>query len=295
MGIIKRLLMCFLLCIVLLTSGFQVQGASGPAGYTGTPDGKTCITLKKSASVCYTGKWYTAYSVADEWKLRKLTAVQRRFGKAVMKAIREGTEDVVSIGEWAISYDEEEAVSGAISDMWYLFSGYPVFYRADSTYYEGTRKEEFLVDVRESRRMLEESEKLIRMCKTYVKVHVSAKAAQKKKADAIIEGLCRYMDYSTNISSVRSAIRRGKGVCADYSQIFRALCLSYGIQCRLISGLAETRAGVWEEHAWNQVRINGRWYYVDTTWLDAYLSAGENMKSAPYYLSKRLWRDHRIK
>ena len=293
MKIKRRFWVWILLCTALLSGSLAVCGASTLHGFTRTmkrADNKS----GKISSVNYTGNWYTAYGITDDWKLRKLSLVQRRFGRAVMKAIREGRRDVVSIGSWNISYKEEDDVASAIGEMWYLFCGYPVFYRADSTYHKISGPEEFFVNVRASRRMLSESEKYFRMCRKHVKLSISAKANEKEKVNAILEALCRHMDYSIKISSLRSVIRKGKGVCADYSLIFRALCVSYGIQCRLISGRTQTMSGVWEDHVWNQVRVNGKWYYVDTTWMDAYLSPGMKLRSVPYYLSKTLWKDHRV-
>ena len=42
-------------------------------------------------------------------------------------------------------------------------------------------------------------------------------------------------------------------------------------------------------HAWNQVKVNGKWYYIDCTWDDPVGGGYENYK---YYLSESLWSDH---
>jgi len=40
-------------------------------------------------------------------------------------------------------------------------------------------------------------------------------------------------------------------------------------------------------HAWNKVKADGVWYYIDTYW-----NAG--LGSFKYFLSETLWADHRI-
>ena len=76
-------------------------------------------------------------------------------------------------------------------------------------------------------------------------------------------------------------IRDRKGVCYDYSEFFYALCTKAGIRCQLIYGRANGG-----EHAWNRVRINGKWKYIDVTWND-------ETGSKDWYLDSGLWKDHR--
>lgn len=55
----------------------------------------------------------------------------------------------------------------------------------------------------------------------------------------------------------------GYGVCQDYAELFQIMCLRAGIPCRFVTGTARGQG-----HAWNQVYLDGVWYYVDTTWDD---------------------------
>lgn len=50
-------------------------------------------------------------------------------------------------------------------------------------------------------------------------------------------------------------------VCAGYSRTFQLLCNKVGIECVCISG---TAAG--ENHMWNCVKIDNKWYQTDVTW-----------------------------
>lgn len=56
----------------------------------------------------------------------------------------------------------------------------------------------------------------------------------------------------------------GKAVCEGYSRMFDRMGKELGLDTRYLEG--ETSAGL---HAWNAVRMEDGWYYVDTTWNDS--------------------------
>lgn len=66
--------------------------------------------------------------------------------------------------------------------------------------------------------------------------------------------------------------------------LFYMMAISAGLECRFVSGTADGGG-----HAWNQVKVNGKWYYIDCTWDDPVGGGYENYK---YYLSESLWSDH---
>ena len=71
----------------------------------------------------------------------------------------------------------------------------------------------------------------------------------------------------------------GVGVCAHYADLYQTLCQAVGIDCQIISGMAD--GAYTGSHAWNVMSINGTEYFVDTTWNDclgknAYLMAEQD-------------------
>ena len=56
-------------------------------------------------------------------------------------------------------------------------------------------------------------------------------------------------------------------VCAGYAKSFKILCDEFGIKCAIISGTGVSDSGS-ENHAWNAVELDGKWYAVDCTWDD---------------------------
>lgn len=53
------------------------------------------------------------------------------------------------------------------------------------------------------------------------------------------------------------------GICQNYAELFRTMCIRSGIPCIMISGM-----GNGGSHAWNQVYVDGEWLYVDCTFDD---------------------------
>jgi transglutaminase-like putative cysteine protease len=70
------------------------------------------------------------------------------------------------------------------------------------------------------------------------------------------------------LSKAESVLLDGKGQCQGYSEATALLLTMSGIESRIISGYAKSSNGSQYLHAWNQVRIDGLWYHLDTTWDD---------------------------
>lgn len=91
--------------------------------------------------------------------------------------------------------------------------------------------------------------------------------------------------YTDLISGV---ILTGSGVCASYAETFCFLSECIGIEVYYCIGSADNRSGIgFAGHAWNKVKLDGTWYYIDPYW-----NAGLN--SFKYFLSENLWEDHRL-
>lgn len=65
-------------------------------------------------------------------------------------------------------------------------------------------------------------------------------------------------------------------VCEGYSNLFAAMVRSYGIRTKVIHGKGIVK-GALENHAWNEVEIEGEWKSIDVTW-------GSNLKSNKYFV-----------
>lgn len=81
------------------------------------------------------------------------------------------------------------------------------------------------------------------------------------------------------------ALVKGKAVCDGYSRAMQLLCGKAGVQCRLVNGSAKGAA-----HIWNLVRIDGKWYHFDATWMD------NNVRIYDYFnvTAAIIQKDHKI-
>ncbi|MCF8243739.1 MAG: hypothetical protein K9J37_02520 [Saprospiraceae bacterium] len=68
-----------------------------------------------------------------------------------------------------------------------------------------------------------------------------------------------------------------KGICADYSNIYKAMCDAVGLEAVVIIGDARDfyrpyRNAQNNSHAWNAVKIDGQWRLLDATWAAGYVN-----------------------
>jgi hypothetical protein len=75
---------------------------------------------------------------------------------------------------------------------------------------------------------------------------------------------------------VKDVLRRSKAICNGYSLLYRRLCDLTGVVCKRVTGIARTEVDhigkfTGGPHAWNAVRIGGKWKLVDPTWGAGYV------------------------
>jgi hypothetical protein len=54
-------------------------------------------------------------------------------------------------------------------------------------------------------------------------------------------------------------------VCSGYANLFYVFAVELGLDSYIVNGLGNGTGG-WGPHAWNAVKLEGGWYFVDTTW-----------------------------
>ncbi len=72
------------------------------------------------------------------------------------------------------------------------------------------------------------------------------------------------------LANAERTLSTKKGVCMGYATLFKALCDKQGIECHVIIGKVRT-----EQHAWNALKIDKKWYLVDVTWGAGKVKKGE--------------------
>jgi hypothetical protein len=95
---------------------------------------------------------------------------------------------------------------------------------------------------------------------------------ERNKARAIFRWICHNIRYDPNSSikpaDVISIIRHRKATAEGFSMLFHALAAAGGLQCLRIRGVEKqlnhrTEQVVRNKHAWNAVKIEGEWTFID--------------------------------
>lgn len=93
------------------------------------------------------------------------------------------------------------------------------------------------------------------------------------------------------ISEADGAILHGIALCEGYSKSFMYLAQALGYNCVCVCGKANG-----EDHMWNMVELDGRWYHVDVTWDDPVIFNGFSTLRHDYFLisDSTIRKDHYI-
>ncbi len=99
---------------------------------------------------------------------------------------------------------------------------------------------------------------------------ISADASEYEKIKYVYEYLVSnvsYVEEAPDNQNLYSSLVRKETVCAGYAKAAQYLLNRMGVYCTYVIGTA-TRDGETQAHAWNIVRCDENYYYVDVTWAD---------------------------
>ncbi|MBO6241454.1 MAG: hypothetical protein J6O61_11575 [Butyrivibrio sp.] len=74
---------------------------------------------------------------------------------------------------------------------------------------------------------------------------------------------------SPDNQNICSVFINGRSVCNGYSKAAQLLLNKLGIECTLVTGTVDTKNSKGIRHAWNLVKCNDAYYYIDVTWGDS--------------------------
>jgi len=94
------------------------------------------------------------------------------------------------------------------------------------------------------------------------------------------------VDDTVYEASISRVLIDGDGDCDAYAITFCFFCDCLDIPCYWVGGGADTGDGTGiAGHAWNKVKVDGKWYYIDVYW-------NVCLNNAEYFLTETLWSNH---
>lgn len=93
----------------------------------------------------------------------------------------------------------------------------------------------------------------------------------------VLNGKDKIPEDSLWAHNISGLLLKKEGVCEAYSKTFYYLCKLLGLDCIFISGKSYGGG-----HAWNMIKLDDKWYPVDTTWDD-----DNNLSKYKYFLSSK--------
>ena len=86
-----------------------------------------------------------------------------------------------------------------------------------------------------------------------------------------------------NIYNIYGALLSKTCVCEGYAKASQYLLNEAGLENIIITGTATNSDGKTENHAWNYVNIDEKWYAIDTTWDDPIIVGGGKLTNTIRY------------
>ncbi|MGK7933526.1 MAG: transglutaminase domain-containing protein [Microcystaceae cyanobacterium] len=100
-----------------------------------------------------------------------------------------------------------------------------------------------------------------------------------------------YLKGNYGDASPQGVLISRKAVCGGYANLYRELAQNMGLEAEVIEGYSKGYSYAVGDstdvnHAWNGVKIDGKWYLLDSTWGAGYIKNNQFVKQFnPYYFA----------
>ena len=145
----------------------------------------------------------------------------------------------------------------------------------------------YLADEYYSKEDIEEYEAQIEQAKNQIIASVAGKNDY-QKIKIIHDYLIDTIEYEddlkqNNIYDIYGALINKKCVCEGYAKAFQYLMNEIGIENTIVIGIGTNSKNQTENHAWNYIKLNEKWYAVDVTWDDPIIRGGGKLTQKARY------------
>ena len=262
-GCLKAILICLASIIVICTAALILI-------YQGIPQRWAGELGKKYNPVPFQANSFREEDVAKKYFYELLTPEEQRTYQEILQGIREyNTEiyvretniDVISKVVEYIMYDTPEIFwyDGSSTIMSYEEGLFEEAHAIVKTEYSGTPEE---IEIQK-----QEIEAVVAEC-----LRLAPEAGDYERIKYVYDYIVDTVEYdleAPNNQNIYSVFVGKRSVCAGYSRAFQYLMERMDIFATYVVG--KTNQGREESmlgHAWNLVRCDGEYYYVDVTWGD---------------------------
>ena len=205
----------------------------------------------------------TAEDNAEKYYYQQLPAEQRQVYQEILEGVRNHTEEIYV-------HDTDADETNQIFQQ--LMKDQPDIFWCDgtatATTHKGTEsytvlKPKYFYTAEESQTMQTE---ITQAAEKWL-ADLDSNTDDYQKILYVYEKIVDEVEYDENApdnQNIYSVFVNQKSVCAGYSKATQYLLEQLGVFCTYVTGKT-TEGG---SHAWNLVKCNGDYYYVDTTWGD---------------------------
>lgn len=171
-----------------------------------------------------------------------------------LESIESFSEEII---EEAFQIDDE-TTSDDFDYLRYKYNGADIRMKGIGNSYELTYHFKYLESAVETQWVNERIDEVLGKLKL-------GKKSDYKKVKAIHDFIIENAQYDITAknNSAYGCLIEHYSACQGYAVLTYKMMTEAGIECRVITGTSGQTG-----HAWNIVKVDGRWYYLDTTWDD---------------------------
>lgn len=177
-----------------------------------------------------------------------------------------------------LNQKEEVSVEGlALHEMkdlyYYVICDHPeMFWIGGSYTYEVLENEIIHINL-QYRTTVEERDELTKKLDTEKEKILSTiedKSSDVEKVKAVYDFVCENTTYKENEyeQNIIGVLLNHEAVCAGYARAIQYLLLEMGIDCTYVKGTTIEDPNAGTGHAWNMVKVEDDYFYLDATWGD---------------------------
>jgi hypothetical protein len=231
-------------------------------------------------------EWKHNFVTADTQTFKNLPELQTLLASRLKARTAEFNVDY-SGDKGALSRGLKNTIKKAIAEDDYTA------YVIDSYFYSikslgNTSKIRFVVEYRET---IKQTDEVDRRIKQVIQSIITPGMNGHQRIKAVHDWIVLNVQYDKSLQryTAYEALTDGTAVCQGYALLANKMLAAAGIPNKIVEGRVKN-----EDHAWNLVQLDGKWWHLDTTWDDP-VPDKKGKVSYGYYMKtdKEIRRDHR--